>query len=100
LIKSKGGIAVANFDSVVEGDKIIKAALDNFGTVDILINNAGILKDVSFVKMSDEDFDLVVKCHLYGTFKTCRAAWNIMRDKSFGRIINTSSGSGLYGAFG
>ena len=99
-IKKAGGVAVANYDSVEFGDKIVKTALDNFGTVDILINNAGILRDISFGKMKDVDWDLIMKVHLKGTFSVSRAAWNIMREKSYGRIINTSSQSGVYGSFG
>jgi 3-hydroxyacyl-CoA dehydrogenase/3a,7a,12a-trihydroxy-5b-cholest-24-enoyl-CoA hydratase len=78
----------------------VKTAVDAFGTVDIIINNAGILRDVSFQKMSDLDWDLIMKVHLKGTFSVTRAAWNIMREKGYGRIINTASSSGLYGSFG
>jgi len=99
-ITAFGGKALANHDDVVNGDKIVKAAVDAFGTVDILINNAGFLRDVGFLKMTDDDFTSVVQCHLFGTYKLTRAVWNIMRDKSFGRIINTCSGSGIYGSFG
>lgn len=99
-IKAKGGVAVANYDSVENGDKIIKTALDNFGRVDVLLNNAGILRDVSFQKMKDEDWDLIMKVHLTGTYKCSRAAWNVMREQGYGRIINTSSAAGLFGSFG
>ncbi len=99
-IKAKGGIAVANYDSVENGDKIIKTAVDNFGKIDILINNAGILRDVSFQKMKDQDWSLIMKVHLDGTYKCTRAAWNIMREQGYGRIINTSSAAGLFGSFG
>ena len=99
-IKAKGGIAVANYDSVEFGDKIIKTAIDNFGRVDVVINNAGILRDVSFMKMTEQDWDLIMKVHLKGAFSVTRAAWNIMREQGYGRIINTSSSSGLFGSFG
>ncbi len=99
-IKSKGGVAVANYDSVEFGDKIIKTAVDNFGKVDILLNNAGILRDISFQKMKDEDWNLIFKVHVYGAYSCSKAAWNIMREQGFGRIVNTSSAAGLFGSFG
>ncbi|KAJ0174167.1 hypothetical protein K1T71_010313 [Dendrolimus kikuchii] len=99
-IKDKGGIAVADYNSVVEGEKIIKTALDNFGRVDILINNAGILRDKSFTKMSEQDWDLIHAVHLKGAFKTTQAAWETFRKQKYGRIIMTSSNAGLFGNFG
>ena len=99
-ITSKGGIAVANYDSVEFGDKIVKTAMDNFGRVDIVVNNAGILRDKSFVKMTDADWDLIYKVHLIGTYTICKAVWPIMREQRFGRIVNVTSASGLYGNAG
>jgi len=99
-IKKLGGEAVPNYDSVENGDAIVKTATDKWGRVDILINNAGILRDVSFQKMADDDWDAVHNVHLRGAFKVTRAAWNYMRAQKYGRIINTSSASGLYGNFG
>ncbi|KAF7284371.1 peroxisomal Multifunctional enzyme type 2 isoform X2 [Rhynchophorus ferrugineus] len=99
-IKSKGGTAVADYHSVVDGDKLIKTALDNFGRIDILINNAGILRDKSFARISDQDWDLVHAVHLKGSFKTTQAAFPIMKKQGFGRIVMTASNSGLYGNFG
>jgi 3-hydroxyacyl-CoA dehydrogenase/3a,7a,12a-trihydroxy-5b-cholest-24-enoyl-CoA hydratase len=99
-IQAAGGEAVINTDSVNDGEKIIQAALDHFGRVDIVVNNAGILRDVSFGKMTDEDWDAVIEVHLRGAYKVTQAAWNYMREANFGRIIMTSSSSGIYGNFG
>jgi len=99
-IKAAGGEAVANYDSVTDGDKIVKTAVDTFGKIDILVNNAGILRDVSFQKMTAQDWDLIYRVHVEGTFKVTHAAWNLMRDAGYGRIINTASAAGIYGNFG
>jgi 3-hydroxyacyl-CoA dehydrogenase/3a,7a,12a-trihydroxy-5b-cholest-24-enoyl-CoA hydratase len=99
-IKENGGEAVANHDSVEDGDKIVKTAIDAFGKVDIVINNAGILRDVSFQKMTQTDWDLVYKVHVFGAFRVTHAAWPYMRDAGYGRIIMTTSASGIYGNFG
>ncbi|XP_031328032.1 peroxisomal multifunctional enzyme type 2-like [Photinus pyralis] len=99
-IKQAGGTAVANYDSVTEGSKIIKTALDNYGRVDILVNNAGILRDKSFANLTEDDWDIIQSVHLKGSFKTTQAAFPVMKKQGYGRIIMTSSGSGLYGNFG
>lgn len=99
-IKDAGGIAVANYDSVQQGEKIIKTAIDNFGTVHVLINNAGILRDITLRNMKDADWDIIMDVHVHGTMKTTRAAWPFFKKQRYGRIINTSSTSGLFGNFG
>jgi len=99
-ITKAGGVAVANYDSVENGEAIIKTALDKFGRIDIVINNAGILRDVSFLKITDKDWDLVHKVHVFGAYSVTRAAWNHMREQGYGRIIMTTSAAGLYGNFG
>ncbi|MGH2899323.1 MAG: SDR family oxidoreductase, partial [Solirubrobacteraceae bacterium] len=99
-IKEKGGEAVANYDSVEDGDKIVKTAIDAFGKIDIVINNAGILRDVSFPKMTQSDWDLVYRVHVLGAFRVTHAAWPHLRDQGYGRVIFTASAAGIYGNFG
>jgi len=99
-IRGAGGQAVPNYDSVEEGEKVVQGALDNFGRVDILINNAGILRDKSLLRLSDSDWDLVHRVHLRGAFLTSRAAWPHMKKNKYGRIVMTSSVAGLFGNFG
>ena len=99
-IRDEGGEAVANHDSVTDGDKIVQNALDTYGRVDVVINNAGILRDKSFAKMEDTDWDLVYRVHVEGAYKVTRAAWHHLRAQNYGRIIFTSSTSGIYGNFG
>jgi NAD(P)-dependent dehydrogenase (short-subunit alcohol dehydrogenase family) len=102
-IKAAGGEAIANGSSVsdrVGAQRIVDDALKAFGTVDVLINNAGILRDKSFKNLSLDDFELVVKVHLLGSVYCTKAAWPIMYDKGYGRIVMTTSSTGLYGNFG
>jgi len=99
-IKAGGGEAVANYDSVTDGDKIIQTAMDTFGGVDVVINNAGILRDKTFHKMEEQDWDLIYDVHVRGAFKVTRAAWPYMRENGYGRLIFTASAAGIYGNFG
>uniref|UniRef100_A0A3B4GMQ5 Peroxisomal multifunctional enzyme type 2 n=1 Tax=Pundamilia nyererei TaxID=303518 RepID=A0A3B4GMQ5_9CICH len=99
-IRAKGGKAVANYDSVEDGEKLIQTALDAFGRIDVVVNNAGILRDRSFARTSDLDWDLIQRVHLRGSFLVTRAAWNHMKNQKFGRIIMTASAAGIYGNFG
>lgn len=99
-ITGAGGTAVANYDSVTDGDKIIQTALDTYGKVDVVVNNAGILRDKTFHKMSDEDWDLIYDVHVRGAYKVTHAAWPHMREQNYGRVIFTASAAGIYGNFG
>lgn len=96
-IKAMGGKAVANYDSVEFGEKIVKTAIDTFGRVDIIINNAGILRDTSFHKMTKAQWDIIQKVHLTGAYSVTRAAWPYMRKQKYGRVIMTASAAGIYG---
>jgi NAD(P)-dependent dehydrogenase (short-subunit alcohol dehydrogenase family) len=96
-LRALGAEAVANYDSVEFGDRVIKTAIDCFGRVDVVINNAGIFKEVPFFKMTHQDWDQMLKVHLKGSFSVSKAAWSHMRKQKFGRIINTASSAGLYG---
>ena len=103
MIKDAGGEAVADYHTVAEEEaagEIIRTAADNYGRVDILVNNAGIVRDRSLVKMTAEDFDAVLKVHLYGSFYVTKAAFPLMKDNNWGRIIMITSPTGLYGNFG
>lgn len=99
-IKAAGGEAVANYDSVTDGDNIVQTAIDTYGRIDIVVNNAGILRDSSFHKMQDKDWDLIFDVHVRGAYKVTHAAWPHMREQQYGRVIFTASAAGLYGNFG
>jgi NAD(P)-dependent dehydrogenase (short-subunit alcohol dehydrogenase family)/acyl dehydratase len=102
-IKAAGGVAMANYDNVATpegGERIVKAALDAYGTVDILINNAGILRDKGILKMEPETWQAVLDVHLNGAYHVTRPAFAVMKEKRYGRIIMTTSAAGLYGNFG
>ena len=102
-IKAAGGRAVANYDSVADAEgaaNIVKTAVDEFGKIDGIVSNAGILRDGTFHKMTDEAWDSVLKVHLYGGYNVIRAAWPHFREQSFGRIVVATSTSGLFGNFG
>ncbi len=102
-VRDTGGEAVANYDGVHTwdgGEAIVRTALEAYGRVDIVVNNAGILRDTSFAKLEPDELDMVLKVHLYGGFHVARAAWNHLKEQGYGRVISTTSGSGLYGNFG
>jgi NAD(P)-dependent dehydrogenase (short-subunit alcohol dehydrogenase family) len=102
-ITAAGGEAVANYDSVATpegGQAIVQTAVDTFGRVDIIINNAGILRDTSFKNMTPDQLNPVLDVHLRGAFYVTQPAWQLMRDQGYGRIVNTSSGAGIFGNFG
>ncbi len=102
-IREAGGRAVANYDSVATEDgaaNIIKTALDEFGAVHGVVSNAGILRDGTFHKMTSENWDAVLKVHLYGGYNVIRAAWPHFREQSYGRVVVATSTSGLFGNFG
>jgi NAD(P)-dependent dehydrogenase (short-subunit alcohol dehydrogenase family) len=97
-IRRRSGTAVASYESVAEKDgaeRIIQSALDTFGKLDILVNNAGIIRDRMVFNLSDEDWDLVIRVHLYGTFYCTRAACRIMKHQRSGRIINMASSAAV-----
>ena len=102
-IKAAGGEAISNGSSVTDDAGVanmVAQTMDAYGRIDVLVNNAGVLRDKSFAKMEIADFDFVVDVHLFGTMKPTKAVWPIMKEQGYGRIMVTSSSSGLYGNFG
>ena len=102
-IRAAGGEAIANGANVTQADEVeamVQSAIDKWGRVDILVNNAGILRDKSFSKMSLDDFRLVLDVHLMGAAICSKAVWDLMKEQQYGRIVMTSSSSGIYGNFG
>lgn len=102
-IEAAGGVAVANYDSVATpegGRAIVQTALDEFGQIDIVVNNAGILRDQSFAKMSDDNINSVLDVHLKGAFFVSRPAFAAMKEQGFGRFVHTASAAGVFGNFG
>jgi NAD(P)-dependent dehydrogenase (short-subunit alcohol dehydrogenase family) len=102
-IKAAGGEAVANYDSVATregGQAVVQAALDAFGRIDVVINNAGILRDTSFKNLGPEQLEPVLDVHLKGAFYVTQPAWEHMRGQGYGRVVCTASGAGLFGNFG
>jgi NAD(P)-dependent dehydrogenase (short-subunit alcohol dehydrogenase family) len=102
-ITEAGGTAVANHDSVATpegGEAIVKTALDHFGRVDVVVNNAGILRDKSFAKLSPEELEIVLDVHLKGGFYVTQPAFRSMKENSYGRIVFTASAAGIFGNFG
>ncbi|MFM7141186.1 MAG: SDR family NAD(P)-dependent oxidoreductase, partial [Alphaproteobacteria bacterium] len=102
-IEKAGGQAIANHDSVATpegGEAMVKAAIDKWGQIDIVINNAGILRDKTFAKLTPEDLGLVLDVHLKGAFYVSQPAFRAMKDKGYGRFVFTSSGAGIFGNFG
>ena len=102
-IRAAGGVAMASGASVTDAAAVqamVDEAMREWGRIDILVNNAGILRDKSFTKMTVEDFRLVVDVHLMGAVNCCKAVWDLMRAQNYGRIVMTTSSSGLYGNFG
>jgi NAD(P)-dependent dehydrogenase (short-subunit alcohol dehydrogenase family) len=102
-VQALGGEAVASYDSVTSaegGEQIIQTAMDAFGRVDIVINNAGILRDSALAKMSANNFDALIDVHLKGAFYVTQPAFKFMKESGYGRVVYTASGAGLFGNFG
>jgi len=103
LIKERGGQAIANGANVADFEQVqemVTQTMNEWGRVDVVVNNAGILRDKSFAKMDMADFQMVVDVHLMGSVNCSKAVWNIMREQNYGRLVMTTSSSGMYGNFG
>jgi multifunctional beta-oxidation protein len=99
-IKKMGGKAAGVKASAEDGEAVVKGAIDAFGRIDIIVNNAGILRDKAFTNMTDELWNPVMNVHLRGTYKVTKAAWPYFLKQKYGRVLNTTSTSGIYGNFG
>ena len=99
-IRDAGGKAVGSKASVEDGESVVKAAIDNYGRIDILVNNAGILRDKAFTNMDDSLWNPIINVHLRGTYSCTKAAWPYFLKQKYGRVVNTTSTSGIYGNFG
>ena len=99
-INKAGGQAFAITQTVEKGDEVVKAVVDKYGRIDIVVNNAGILRDKAFHNMTDDQWHAVINVHLRGTYKVMKAAWPFMLKQKYGRIVNITSTSGVYGSFG
>ena len=99
-IQKIGGNATGSKASAEDGDAVVKSAIDAYGRIDIVVNNAGILRDKAFANMDEAIWDQVIAVHLRGTFKVTKAAWPYFLKQKYGRVVNTTSTSGIYGNFG
>ena len=99
-IRAAGGTAVGNYSDVCDGEAVVATALSEYGTVHILVNNAGVLRDKSFARMTREQWDIVYQTHLLGAMAVSKAAWRTMNEQKYGRIVNITSVNGLYGQIG
>jgi multifunctional beta-oxidation protein len=99
-IRSAGGDSIGIKLSIEKGDEVVKAVIDKYGRIDVLVNNAGILRDKAFTNMSDDQWFQVYNVHLRGTYKTIKAVWPFMMKQKYGRIVNITSTTGIYGNFG
>lgn len=99
-IRKNGGKAVGSKASVEDGEAVVKAAIDAYGRIDILVNNAGILRDKAFNNMDDSLWKPIMNVHLRGTYSVTKAAWPYFLKQKYGRVVNTTSTSGIYGNFG